>query len=239
MTNALASCASANVYGPGRTSCVLAVAGGPRPRRRTSRPGRRRGASPRPCRSSGETDEQLAARRLVRGRPARPRPPTARSSRLLRRRRVVAAEPHQDEALTAAWATVSRSAKPSIRVTSEPGRAQDEHGRVLAGRRTGRSATRRRPCARRRWTNELPACSAPALSLAHRRALDLRARVVDRHDDDVVGCERAADGSRKPIRGRRRLGRGFRLRLRVRSRLAPCAPSPSAGADALRIVRLP
>src|SRR4029079_10584097 len=68
----------------------------------------------------GEAEEKLASRRGIRSRPVGRDRPRLVPRGFLCRRRVMAAEAHQEAAFSAAWATVSRSAKPSSRTTSEP-----------------------------------------------------------------------------------------------------------------------
>jgi hypothetical protein len=75
----------------------------------------------------------------------------------------VATEPHDGPAFTAACATVSRSAKPSIRTTSDPGgrRTSTDGSWIAPYRALSESTSFVRTSI---GTNELPASCAPALA---------------------------------------------------------------------------
>ena len=212
VTKALAWWASAKVYGPGRTSCVVpcgqhlrlddagrAVVDRTEHRHHLAVLARvpdEQLASFVRLRTSGATGSGETAQRIVPG-------------GFLGRRRVPAEADHE-AAFTAAWATVSRSAKPSILTTSWLGRAEDEHRRVVDGAVLGVERVDAVACARRPARTSCRRGCAPGLRLGERGAVDLRPRVVEGDDDDLVGGERAA-GSRAGA-GRRDAGVGRRLR---------------------------
>ena len=163
VTKALAWCASAKVYGPGRTTWVVPFgedlclddAG------RAVVDGAQHGDHLAVL--SGVADEQLVPLRRPRcaGRdPIGRRRPRGRSRTVPRRERCCGRNASGVAAFTAACATVSRSAKPSILTTSLSGRAEHQHGRVLHGAVGGvQGVDAVRPHVDR--TNALPARFAP------------------------------------------------------------------------------